>query len=151
MRQMRISMVLIGVIIISMACSAPTSEMPPVTATTPPASVTQQSQSKPLISGTGIETIELLTDTQGVGTKPLFEWKAVSGAARYELIVYDAAGAPYWAWDGTQTKVYLGGGNTQPPADSAGPSVTAGYSWSVVAFNDNDKVVAASDARPVSP
>lgn len=145
MRRMHNLMFLIGVFLVTTACTQ-ASETPVITATT-----TTHSQSKPFISASGISTIELLTDTQGVGTKPLLEWKALSGAVRYELIVYDDLGAPYWAWDGAQTEVYLGGGNTQPPADSAGPSVGAGYSWSVVAFNGNDKVIAASEVRSISP
>lgn len=160
MRRVHILLVLVGVILLTLACS-PIAGKP---GTTVPANTAQsqdnsakapespvQSQGKPLISGSGIGTIELLTDTKGVGTKPLFEWKAVSGVARYELIVYDDAGAPYWAWDGSQTKVHLGGGETQPPEDSAGPSLGAGYSWSVVAFDSNDKVVAASDTQSISP
>lgn len=145
MKRIYILLALFGLILSTFACNLLAGK--PGTA---PAS-SDQNQSKPFISGSGIGTIKLLTDTQGAGAKPLFKWQAVSGAARYELIVYDESSAPYWAWDGTQTQIYLGGTASQPPADSAGPSLGAGYSWTVVAFDDNDKVIASSAMQSISP
>lgn len=145
MKRTYILLALLGLILSALACNLPAGKPG-----TPPAS-TDQNQGKPFISGSGIGTIKLLTDTRGAGAKPLFKWQTVPEAARYELIVYDQAGAPYWAWDGTQTQIYLGGTESQPSADSAGPSLDAGYSWTVVAFDGNDKVIASSATRSISP
>ncbi len=108
-------------------------------------------QGTPFISAPAVTIIRLLTDVKGGGEKPLFVWDAVSGASRYQLIVFDDGSEPYWAWEGTKTQIYMGGTDTQPPADSSGPSIGAGYSWTVVAYGSDGKVLATSDVRPISP
>jgi len=106
---------------------------------------------EPYISARGIESIHLFTEVQGVGDKPLFSWESISGAERYQLVVFDENGEPYWAWEGTQSQVYMGGSESQPPADSSGPSVAADYHWAVVAYDANGQALASSELRPVSP
>lgn len=108
-------------------------------------------QSTPFISAPSMANIKLLTDVKGGGEKPLFAWNTVSGASRYQLIVFDNGGDAYWAWEGTKTQVYMGGTDTQPPSDSSGPSIGVGYSWTVVAYGSNGKVLATSEVRPISP
>ena len=103
------------------------------------------------LSASGIGRINLLTDVQSAGEKPLFKWEPVSGTDRYQLMVFDEAGEPYWAWEGAQTQVYMGGSESQPPADSSGPSVGAGYSWAVVAYDASGQILASSEIKPISP
>ncbi len=120
-------------------------------AATPASGNQPQSKSEPLLSAPGLRTVQLKTDTKGVGPKPLFQWQAVPNAARYQLILNDASGTPYWAWDGTGTQVYLGGGESLPPADSAGPTLEAGSTWAVIAFDASGKVIASSEVGSISP
>jgi hypothetical protein len=108
-------------------------------------------QSEPFISAPGVASVKLLTDVTGVGTKPLLKWESVTSANRYQLIVFDETGESYWAWEGAETQIYMGGTDTQPPDDSSGPSISAGYSWSVVAYGADGKVIAASELRSISP
>jgi hypothetical protein len=108
-------------------------------------------QGEPFLAAPGVGTMKQLTDTERVGVKPLLAWEAVSNANRYQLIVYDETGEPYWAWEGPQTQIYMGGTDTQPPDDSSGPSVDRGYTWAVVAYSSDDRIIAASEVRPISP
>lgn len=108
-------------------------------------------QGETYISAPGIESIHLLTDVQRVGDKPLFSWESISDAGRYQLIVFDENGEPYWAWEGTQSQVYMGGSDDQPPADSSGPSIAADYHWAVVAYDSSGQVLASSELRQISP
>lgn len=108
-------------------------------------------QTEPFLNAPGIGQIRLLTEVQNVGEKPLFAWESIPGANRYHLIVFDETGEPYWAWEGAQTQVYMGGSETQPPADSDGPLVGAGYAWTVVAYDANGKILASSELRSISP
>jgi hypothetical protein len=75
----------------------------------------------------------------------------VPGADRYQLLVFDEAGQSYWAWEGSKTQVYMGGTEAQPAADASGPSVAAGYTWAVVAYDAAGNILASSGARPISP
>lgn len=108
-------------------------------------------QGEPFISAPNITYIQLLTDIEGAGGKPLFAWEVVSGASRYQLIVFDEAGEPYWAWEGTRTQIYMSGTDAQPPNDSSGPSIDEGYTWAVVAYDSDGKISAASEIRSISP
>jgi len=137
--------------------TSPTTGAPPVSGEqvqSPTEAVTQapvEIQGEPYISSPGIESIHLLTDIQGVGEKPLFSWEAVSGADRYQLVLFDENEEPYWAWEGGQTRIYMGGSEEQPPADSSGPSIAADYHWAVVAYDAGGQVLASSEVRPISP
>lgn len=100
----------------------------------------------------GVPGITLMAPAMDeAGEVPIFEWEAVTGAARYRLVVLDGSGATLWAWNGAETKVNLGGLPGERPEGVGGPVIDAGSSWSVVAFDDNGSPLAASDIRPVSP
>ncbi len=122
-------------------------EAPTKLATSSPTEV----RGEPFISAPGIANIQPLTEITGAGEKPLFMWESVSGASRYQLIVFDEEGDPYWAWEGTKTQIYMGGTDTPPPNDSSGPSIDTGYTWAVVAYGSDGKVLAASEVRSISP
>lgn len=124
----------------------------PTSATnTPVVQQTEQSQREPFISASDLVNLQLITNTEGVGEKPLLQWEAAPTASYYQLVVFDEEGRPYWAWEGKTTEIYLGGTVVQPPADSSGPIIAPGYSWTVVAFDIQDQVVAASAVRAISP
>ena len=106
---------------------------------------------EPFLDVLGIGQVSLLTEVQGGGEMPLFAWGPVAGADRYQVVVFDEAGEPYWAWEGAQTQVYMGGAESQPPADSSGPVVGAGYTWAVVAYDANGQILASSELRFISP
>ena len=116
-----------------------------------PGETPNEIQGEPYISSPNVGNIKLLTDIEGASEKPLFAWEAVSGASRYQLIVFDEAGELYWAWEGTVTQIYMGGTDAQPPDESSGPSIEAGYSWAVTAYASDGTVIAASAVRPISP
>jgi hypothetical protein len=82
----------------------------------------------------------------GAGRAPVFEWKAVAGAASYRLSVL-APDAPSWAWLGAETRVRYGGVSE----GVNGPSLRPGSWWSVAALTGNGTVTAMSDLRAVSP
>lgn len=113
--------------------------------------VEEETQAEPFVKGPGIASLKLLTGQSGVGEKPLLRWEAVSGANFYQLVVFDEAGKPYWAWEGKATQIYLGGTQEQPPADSSGPVIGSGYSWIVIAYNAEHRAIASSEKRPISP
>lgn len=123
----------------------------PEAATNVPESRPTETKSEPFISAPGVANIELLTDVKGTGTKPLLRWGEVTGASRYQLTVFDETGEPYWAWEGTQTQIYMGGTETKPPDDSSGPSIDSGYTWIVVAYGFDGKILAASEVKSISP
>ncbi|NOH12362.1 MAG: hypothetical protein HND51_12015 [Chloroflexi bacterium] len=99
----------------------------------------------------GIEEIEILTPTEGVGLKPLFEWRPVTGATNYLLVLQDALEQTYWTWRGSSTSIYLGGVATAPPEDAAGPVLQTDMTWAVVALDAGDNVIASSRLRSISP
>jgi len=87
----------------------------------------------------------------GAGKVPTFKWKRVDGAAAYRLAVLDGDGDAFWAWQGTKTSVVLGRVKNRPPKGEAGPIVTDGARWSVVALDAEGRVIAASGFRGLSP
>ena len=106
------------------------------------------SQNEPLL--VGAEPVIQLTASEGVGRRPTLAWDPVDGAASYFLVVKDASGAAYWAWDGSETSVPLGG--AEFPADFGnGPIIGPGFTWSVSAYAADGTFVAISGDRPVSP
>ena len=146
--------ILVAVLLLSvLACNLSkrgNESQPGVPTNVPPGAPTEV-RGESFISAPGVANLKLLTDLKGAGEKPLLKWEAVTGASRYQLIVFDEAGEPYWAWEGTATQIYLGGTDTQPPADSSGPSIEAGYMWAVVAYGSDGKVLAASETKSISP
>jgi len=131
--------------------SGNTEESQPEAQIVPTASEQAEVKGEPFISAPGISDVLLLTDSSGVGAKPLFQWDSVTGASRYQLTVFDEDGKPYWAWEGANTQIYMGGTDTQPPEDSSGPSIEEAYTWTVVAYSSDGKVLAASEVRTISP
>lgn len=104
-----------------------------------------------VLEDAGVGSVELTgPDEDGAGKVPTFTWEEVEGAVQYRLFVLDAQGRPVWAWQGEGTEVALGGVPDRP-AGEAGPVVTEGSTWSVVALDAEGQVVAASEDRPVSP
>lgn len=100
----------------------------------------------------GLPEIKLTAPaTTGAGEVPTFEWEVVDGAARYRLVVLDGNGDILWAWNGSETKVNLGGLPGERPEGVSGPIISAGSSWSVIALDDNGKTIATSSSRFVSP
>jgi hypothetical protein len=106
---------------------------------------------KLLVDVPGVQEIALTTPQEGAGIKPHFTWEPLDGAARYTLVLYTAGREPYWAWEGAATSVYLGGSDTPPREDSAGPVLSAGMSWAVMAFGSDDRLIGSSVLRPISP
>lgn len=100
---------------------------------------------------TGAMAITLLTPQEGVGTHPKFEWQPAPGAARYTLLLTTADNQPYWAWEGSETFVYLGGDSKPPPEDSPGPILLRPMQWQVLAFDAEGKLIGYSEIRPIAP
>ena len=165
MKHTRLLIALVVMVLVAIACGLPSggNGVESQSGTTPVSSeqiesptealtkVPTEIPSEPFLRVPGIERVNLLTDVQGGGEKPLLAWESIPGADRYQLIVFDEAGEPYWAWQGSQTQVYMGGSESQPPADSSGPAVGAGYRWAVVAYDAKEEIVASSELKPISP
>ena len=161
MKHIRPLLALVVMVLLAVACGLPAGGdgAEPQSVTSPvnteqvesPTEAPTDVPGEPFLSVQGIGGINLQTEVQGVGEKPLFVWESVSGANRYQLIVFDETGEPYWAWEGAQTQVYMGGSESQPPADSGGPAIGASYSWAVVAYDANGQIMASSELRPISP
>lgn len=98
----------------------------------------------------GLPGIELFTPVSGSGTRPILEWGAVDGAAYYMVSIRTLEGAGYWAWRTADSSVPVGG---HPRLNEAavGPRVAPGMLWSVVAFDSEDNLIAASNHRPIAP
>jgi hypothetical protein len=82
---------------------------------------------------------------------PVFSWEPVDGAATYRLVVLDGDGRAYWAWEGPDTTVALGGGTEAWPKGSGAPHAGEGYTWSVSALAADGTPVGISAAAPVLP
>lgn len=98
----------------------------------------------------GLPGIELFTPVSGSGTRPILEWGAVDGAAYYIVSVRTPEGAGYWAWRTADTSVPVGGHPRLSEA-AVGPRVAPAMLWSVVAFDTEDNLIAASNHRPIAP
>ncbi len=105
----------------------------------PPTTDAPEPTDPPLIEGA--DPIELLTPPPAADTQPELTWGPIDGAATYRVVILDADGAPYWSWSGAETAVFLGGGES---SDGAGPSVAAGFTWTVTAFDADGDFLAAS-------
>ena len=154
MKHSRTYIALLMLFLAILGCTAisPEENSDPANATNVPAEPqVEESQGEPFITGPNIANIKLLTDTQGVGEKPLLKWDSVANAGYYQLVVFDEAGKPYWAWEGSTTQIYLGGTDVQPPENSSGPFISNGYSWAVVAYNAENQPIASSAVRQISP
>ena len=105
-------------------------------------------QNEPLLVGAA--PVIQLTPTEGVGPRPTLDWEAVEGAGSYFLVVKDDAGEAYWAWEGSETSIPLGGAEF-PEDYGNGPTIGPGYTWSVSAYTSDGTLLAISGDRPVSP
>lgn len=99
----------------------------------------------------GLAPIEVLGPPESeAGETPLFRWSPVEGASTYDLVVL-SPDAPIWAWQGPETRIYMGGLEIEPPEGLSVPVIVTGSCWSVVALDAEDQLVAASEFLPVSP
>lgn len=111
-----------------------------------------EDSSVPTIDAPGVEDrVALLAPPEeGAGEVPVFKWEAVPAAATYRLAVLDEGGDVVWAWEGVATSVALGGVADRPEGE-AGPVLAGPGSWSVVAVDQEGRVVAVSAIRSVAP
>jgi len=125
------------------ATATPSTTTPATTMTTLPAP-----QAEPLLAGAN--PVTQITPTEGVGLRPTLDWEAIESAGTYFLVVKDEKGAAYWAWVGSETSVPLGGAEF-PEDYGNGPTIGAGYVWSVSAYAADGTILAISGDRPISP
>lgn len=156
----RISLILFISLVALLACNFGVTPAAQVTFTSPAATSAPQPtptaslpppDRRPLFERVGAVPITLLTPEEGVGQHPKFEWQPVQGATRYVLLLITTDDKPYWAWEGTETAVYLGGGSEPPPADSIGPILLRPMKWYVLALDANGKLIGYSEPRPIAP
>jgi hypothetical protein len=168
-RRTRVLLLAVGLLLVVAGCSSTggDAETPDVTSaeatdasstTAPPATqqttATEQAtttlarQVEPLL--TGANPLIQITPTEGVGLRPMLSWEAIEGAGSYFLVVKDDAGSPYWAWDGAETSVPLGGA-LFPEDIGNGPTIAQGYTWSVSAYAADGTILAISGDRSLSP
>jgi len=103
----------------------------------------------PLVEG--IPAITVLGPSESdAGEVPLFIWEPVAGASRYTVAVL-GPDEPFWAWQGEETQIYLGGLPFERPPGWAGPVILPGSCWSVMARGADGHIIAASEFLPVSP
>lgn len=98
----------------------------------------------------GLDGIELLTAAEGGGTRPILEWSAVDGATDYHVVVLGPGESTYWAWRTAETSVPVGG-LPQLSSEAAGPSISPGMSWSVLAVAEDGTPLALSGRRDIAP
>ena len=151
------------------ACTAhgPAPASPSAAPTAPPTATTGVPESpggttslppepSPIATGGGeqllgnLDPVTLLTPTSGSGRRPLLEWTPVAGADHYGAYLYAPSGAIYWAWSGRRTAIHVGG-EPQLRDRAAGPSVSRGMTWAVIAYNADMLPIAASELRSISP
>jgi len=159
----RTLLVIVGVLLVATACSSGDEDAEAASSTTAvtaavSSSTVQQattttttsvaSQNEPLL--VGADPVIQLTPAEGVGVRPTLDWAAVDGAGSYFLVVKDEEGAAYWAWQGSETSIPLGGAEF-PEDYGNGPTIGPGYTWSVSAYAADGTFLAISGDRPVSP
>jgi len=99
----------------------------------------------------GVPTIAPSSLHRTRGARPALSWAPVAGAATYRVVLLDATGRPYWAWQGPSPEVVVGAtGKPMPPAAS-GPRVVKGSTWTVAAFDATGRPIALSTPLTVSP
>lgn len=142
---------LLGLLLVLAACGDDDAGPGPDETTSPTGAATT-SPDQPTSStaaGLGLPTIGVLTPAAGNGERPLLEWDAVAGAARYAVTISTADGKAYWAWVGDDTSVYLGGGDGA--TDTVGPVLSEPMTMTVLAFDAANTVIAASPPKPIAP
>lgn len=96
----------------------------------------------------GVE-IEQLTAKSGGGARPMLSWTPLSAADSYTVVVYDAAGEPWWSWSGSGTEIVIGGVETD--VEIGGPRANLGVRWVVMAFDVDQNLVGSSPRRSIEP
>jgi hypothetical protein len=97
----------------------------------------------------GVNVVQL-TDTEGVGRRPLLAWEPAEGAAGYTIVVFDGDNSPYWAALTSETEIYIGG-STQIPEGNDGPIISEGYQWVVYADDADGVPIGSSPATSDLP
>ena len=110
---------------------------------------TDPNSTEPLFGSFDYE-IDLLTATEGGGTRPVLEWSEVPDADHYGVYLYAPSGEIYWAWRGYTTSIVVGG-EPRLADTSPGPSVVGGMSWAVVAYSADLLPLAVSPEAAISP
>ena len=141
------------VALIAAACGGDDATDTATTSTTPAVATTGP-------TGTGATTttvvddggdgVVLTTPTEDVGPRPELAWEPVEGAALYQVVLFAPDGSAYWAWQGTETSVPVGG-RPLLREEARGPRVANGMSWSVAAYDADGLPIALSEQRPISP
>lgn len=99
----------------------------------------------------GLTEVTLLgPEPTDVGAVPRFSWDPVDGAAMYRLSVLGTAG-PIWAWQGSDTTVWLGAVESEPSPGAGGVRLVEPGYWSVAAIDTTGAVLALSGLRTISP
>ena len=98
-----------------------------------------------------IQHMTLLTPSEGGGERPLLSWQRVEGAEFYRVVLFNDQGIPYWAWQGEDTGIYVGGLTEPPPSNSIGPIVTLCMTWITTAYNAEGVPIAAGGPELLSP
>ena len=101
-----------------------------------------------LPAANGVE-IEQLTPKTGGGARPVLAWAPSDGADSYTVVVYDAEGAPWWSWAGSDTGIVIGGVETD--VEIGGPRADVGVRWTVMAFDADGTLVGSSAKRSIEP
>ncbi len=96
----------------------------------------------------GLGTVVLAQPFEG-GSHPTLAWEPVSGASSYWLVVRDGDGEAYWAWSGSATSVRLGAGERAVLNQTA--ALDEEMSWTVMAFDQNNTLIALTDVSTVTP
>ncbi len=82
-------------------------------------------------SGSFDQLIDIEAQAGQSSGRPQLAWSAVEGVDHYGVYVNASSGQIYWAWQGYETSVALGGNI----GDAAGPSASEGMTWAVVAYD----------------
>lgn len=97
----------------------------------------------------GLPELALTTPQSGEGPRPELTWEPVEGASTYAVTVYAGPGErARWSWRGGATSVRVG---FVEDTSVGGPNILEGMTWTVVAFDAEDRPIAQSGERPLSP
>lgn len=143
--------IILVILLATSACSNTGSSSTPAAGNNQDVATEEQTSLGSFVPFSRLATVELLTPSSGAGSKPKFEWSSVDGAAQYSLFLQFSDGQPYWSWTGSSTSIYLGGLDSAPPEDAAGPILLEGMSWAVIALDADGNVIASSNLQTISP
>ena len=144
----------------SVGTEPPTPSTAPAPSTTPGRSTTPTTATEPTMPASvapgeplleGLDPIRVLGPPGAdAGPTPAFEWEPVAGAESYRLVVLGPDG-PVWAWEGPETKIWLGGFGVEPTPGATRLGIVDETCWSVVGRDAERSIVAASPLLPISP